>query len=140
MDGIGNVNGLTHDTGVKDLKEKPVRVKLDEPVDTLELSNKVDAEKVKEKSNPVKKIGVGIATLSIPTTGIGQLINGEPKKALKYFGRQAGLSVLCGAGIGVAFVASAGAIAAIGGTVAVAAAIGMGINHIASIVDAVKNA
>lgn len=101
-----------------------------ESKDTVNFSTKVE----NPKGNKTKKIGAGIASFVYP--GLGQLVNGDAKKAAKFALGGVGLDVI-GTIASVALAAS-NPIACI--AIATAFALGhVGLN-IASIVDAVKSA
>lgn len=120
VEGINAANNLADIQGVDQAKpikkaEEP-KVDLSDPVDTVELSGKAAK---KEGASTAKKVGVGIASFLLP--GLGQFINGEPKKGFAYLGGSIGCAILAG------FTGPIGAVAAL--------AVG-----VSSIVDAVKNA
>lgn len=139
MENIGTVKtALPYKVETKDLKNKDyVKYNYKMPNDSLELSTK--KTEAKEKSSLSKKIGVGIASTFLPV-GIGQVINGEPKKGLKFFAKQAVCAVSAGVGFTIAAAATTAALSTVGTVVLAAAGVGAAINSIACIVDAVKNA
>lgn len=139
MEELGNVKAtLPYKVETKDLKNRNfVKYNYEMPNDSLELSTK--KAETKEKSSLSKKIGVGLASIALPV-GIGQVINGEPKKGLKFFAKQMACGVACGIGFALAATATTAALSTAGIAMFGIAGIGAAINGVACIVDAVKNA
>ena len=124
--------GATQYVGKVDLKkaEKMPKVNLDDPVDTAEFSTKAAT---KSEKKPVS----AIASFFVP--GLGQLINGDQKSAVKYFGRHVGTGILIGVGAATAALGSTLALSVVGYTVAATACIGQVVNGIQGIVNAYNN-
>ncbi len=126
-----NMYGIQKMPEVKNVQKSSYQPKVDlsDPVDSLQLSTKQSAP---PKASTGKKIGLGIASALIP--GLGQLVDGDGKKAAKYFLTEVGASV-----------AGYAALALIGPSPIGLAVMGLSsvvgvINYIGSIVDAAKNA
>ena len=129
---IGKLSGIQSTPAFSATAKTNAQPKVDmESKDIVEFSTKANTT----KNSKSKKIGAGIASFLYP--GLGQLVNGEPKKALKY--------VLGGIGLDtVGTVASLALTTFVNPVAGIAVGLATGLAHlglnISSIVDAVKTA
>ena len=90
---IGKLSGIQSTPAFNAAENTNAQAKVDmESKDTVEFSTKTETP----KGSKSKKIGAGVASFLYP--GLGQLCNGEPKKAAKYALGTIGLD-LAGAGV-----------------------------------------
>ena len=89
---IGKTPYVSMGVRIKESKVNDPAIDLNMPKDTVDFStNKSADNNAASKNNKVRKAAVGFSSIVVP--GLGQLINGNTKSAIKHFGGAAGVNI-----------------------------------------------